>query len=64
MSDDAHHWTYSEWLENTVEKIVRTGLSAPEDVRADYLRVQIRGALLQSLEHGRSGRSNDDPVVT
>ncbi|HKD23562.1 MAG TPA: hypothetical protein VKB71_16210 [Rhizomicrobium sp.] len=64
MSHDGHHWTYSEWLENTVEKIVRMGLSAPEEHRADYLRVQIRDALLHSLEHGRSGRSNDDPVVS
>jgi hypothetical protein len=64
VADDGHHWTYVEWLEHTIDKIVKLGLSAPEEHRADYLRVQIRSALLQSLRHGRSGRSDDDPVVS
>ena len=62
MSED-HYWTYSEWLKHTVEKIVVMGLSAPEEHRADYLRVQIELAIRQSLRHGRSGRSDDDPVT-
>ncbi len=61
---DGHYWTYSEWLGNTVEKIVTNGLSAPEEHKADYLRVQIKLAIEQSLRHGRSGRSDDDPVAT
>jgi len=61
MSGD--HWTYKQWEDGTVEKIVTMGLLAPEEHRADYLRVQIRRAIRQSLRHGRSGRSEDDPVV-
>ena len=59
---DAHYWTYSEWLKHTVDKIVTLGLSAPEDAREDYLRVQVEAAIQQSLRHGRSGRSDDDPI--
>ena len=62
MSSD--HWTYAEWEENTVEKIVIMGLSAPEEHRADYLRVQIRAAVRQALRHGQSGRSDHEPVVS
>jgi hypothetical protein len=61
MSDG--YWTYSEWLHHTVEKIVTLGLSAPEEHRADYLRVQIKSAIEKSLRHGRSGRGDDDPVT-
>lgn len=57
------HWTYVEWEENTIEKIVTNGLSAPEEHRADYLRVQIRAAVRQALRHGQSGRSETEPVV-
>ena len=42
---NGNHWTYAEWEENTVEKIVTMGLSAPAEHRADYLRVQIRAAV-------------------
>jgi hypothetical protein len=62
MADD-DHWTYAEWENNTVEKIVTNGLSAPEEDRADYLRVQIKLAVQQALRHGQSGRSEDEPVV-
>ena len=60
---DGRHLTYSEWLDYTVNKIVTLGLSAPEQDRDAYLRVQIKAAILQSLAHGRSGSSDDDPVV-
>jgi hypothetical protein len=63
MSDDGY-WTYSEWLKHTVDKIVTLGLSAPAEHREDYLRVQIEAAIRQSLRHGRSGRSDDDPVMS
>jgi len=58
----SEHWTYVEWEENTVDKIVTMGLSAPEEHRADYLRVQIKAAVRQALRHGRSGRSESEPV--
>ena len=61
--NDSHHWTYSEWLKHTVDKIVTVGLSAPQEHREHWFRIQIESAILQSLRHGRSGRSNDDPVV-
>jgi hypothetical protein len=61
MSDG--HWTYREWLYNTVEKIAVMGSSAPEEDRPDYLRVQVRSAIEQALRHGRSGRSDDDPIA-
>ena len=60
---DGHYWTYSEWLKHTVDKIVMLGLSTPEEHREGYLRVQIEAAIRQSLRHGRSGRSDDDPVT-
>lgn len=56
------YWTFSEWVDETVRKVVVLGLAAPEEHRADYLSVQIRAAILQALRHGRSGRSDDDPV--
>ncbi|MBC9032144.1 hypothetical protein IAG41_07055 [Sphingomonas sp. JC676] len=57
------HWTYNEWATNTVEKIVVMGLAAPEEHRADWLRLQIGSAIEQALRHGRSGLGDDDPVV-
>ncbi len=49
------HWTYNEWAESTVEKIVVRGLAAPEEHRADWLRLQIGLAIKHALRHGRSG---------
>ena len=58
------HWTYEEWAENTVEKIVTMGLAAPAEHRADWLRLQIGLAIEKALRHGRSGRADSDPVVS
>jgi hypothetical protein len=60
---DPHYWTFSEWLRETVNKIVIFGLSAPEEQREDYLRVQIEAAFRQALRHGKAGKSDDDPVT-
>jgi hypothetical protein len=60
---EPHYWTFSEWQRATIDKIVVLGLGAPEEYRADYLRVQIEGAIQQALRHGRSGRSDNDPVT-
>lgn len=62
MSDD--HWTYRQWENNTVEKIVAMGLAIDDANRADYLRVQIRSAIRQALRHGQSGRTEDEPVIS
>ena len=59
----SNHWTYTEWKHQTVEKIVSLSLAAPEEHRADYMRVQIGLAIKQALAHGRSGRADDDPIV-
>jgi hypothetical protein len=61
--NSGHHWTYKEWVDHTIEKIVGLGLKAPPEHRADYLRIQIKQAIQQSLRHGRSGASDDDPVT-
>jgi hypothetical protein len=63
MAKRLHYFTFSEWLAHTVNKIVTLSLSAPEEHREDYMRVQIEAAIRQALRHGRSGRSDDDPVT-
>lgn len=57
------YWTYREWKQHTVEKIVDMALTAPAEDRADYLRVQIASAIAQAFRHGRSGGDEDDPVT-
>jgi hypothetical protein len=61
--DEDGYWTFSEWVEHTVGKIVKLGLAAPEEHRAGYLDVQFRAAIMQALRHGRSGRADNDPVT-
>ncbi len=56
------HWTYEEWEKHTIDKIVRVAMAVSEEDREDWLRVQIKAAIRQSLAHGRSGRSDTDPV--
>jgi len=63
VTSDPLYWTYSQWLNETVNKIAVLGSSAPEEDRADYLRVQVKAAIQQALRHGRSGQSDDDPVT-
>lgn len=60
--DENGYWTYREWVEATVHKIVAVSLSVAETDRADWLKVQIRQAIAQARRHGRSGKSDDDPV--
>jgi len=60
MSDG--YWTYEEWETNTIDKIVRVAMTVSERDREGWLRVQIKEAIRQSLAHGRSGRSDTDPV--
>jgi hypothetical protein len=57
------HWNFEEWENATVDRIVGMVLEAPEEHRADYLRVQIRLAIRHALRHGRSGRADHDLVV-
>jgi len=60
---EPRYFTFREWVAHTVNKIVTLGLQhTPEQNRDGYLRVQIESAIQQSLRHGRSGRSDDEPV--
>jgi hypothetical protein len=56
------YFTYTQWVEHTVNKIVSLAWSTPEKHRDDWLRVQIEAAIRQSFRHGRSGKSESDPV--
>ncbi len=58
------HWTYEQWAHNTAEKIAVMGLLLEEEYREEWIKLQIGLALHQALRHGRSGRANDDPVVS
>lgn len=57
------HWTFAEWEQATIERIVAMGLAAPIEHRADYLHLQIGLAIQKALRHGRSGRGDHDPVA-
>ena len=37
-------FTFAEWISYENERIVRVGLAAPDEHRADYMRVQIEAA--------------------
>jgi hypothetical protein len=76
MPDADGYFTYAEWEQWAVDKLTNiafgpykivetgTGNSQPIDAktREDYLRVQIKAVVQQSLRHGRSGRGDNDPV--
>jgi hypothetical protein len=52
--------TFKEWIKFEADRIVRMGLLAPEEHRADYMRIQIEAALRKATDHGRDGLSDDD----
>jgi hypothetical protein len=61
---EPHYFTFREWLAWTVDKIAtRTLKHTPAEHQEMYLRVQVEAAIKQALRHGRSGRSDDDPVA-
>ncbi len=61
--NDVHYWTYAEWVQATIDKIVAVGLSAAEGDRVAWFRVQIAAAIRQAHRHGRSGLPDDAPVT-
>ena len=61
MGDDGY-WTYREWVEATVDKIVTVAMTTAEEDRAGWLDVQIRLAFAKALRHGRSGKADDEDV--
>jgi hypothetical protein len=53
--------TFAEWIEFEAERIIHMGALVPEDHRADYMLVQIQGALKKAYAHGRDGLTERDP---
>ena len=53
--------SFSEWIGFEANRIVTMGLLAPEEHRADYMRIQIEAALRKATAHGRDGLSDNDP---
>jgi hypothetical protein len=57
----AHHeLTFAEWITFEANRIVELGLLAPEQHRADYMRVQIEAALRKAAAHFRDGLGSED----
>jgi hypothetical protein len=52
--------TFAEWIDFEARRIVGMGLHAPEEHRADYMLVQIQGALKKAYKHGRDGLTEHD----
>ena len=53
--------TFAQWISFEPARIVSIGLHAPEEHRADYIRVQIEAALHKAADHFRDGLTYDDP---
>jgi len=47
--------TFVEWIDLEAKRIVRMGALVEEEHRADYVLVQIQGALKKAYAHGRDG---------
>jgi hypothetical protein len=45
--------TFTEWINFEADRIVAMGLRLAPEHQADYMRVQIVGALRKALAHGR-----------
>lgn len=52
---------FREWVDFESDRIVRMGLQASEDHRADYMIAQIQAALMKAFLHGADGLSDVDP---
>ena len=51
---------FAEWIDFEADRIVRVGSSVPEEHRADYMVIQIQGALKKAYHHGRDGLTEYD----
>ena len=52
--------TFADWIDFEASRIVSMGLRLPEQDRADYIKVQILGALKKAFNHGRDGLTEAD----
>jgi hypothetical protein len=54
--------TFAQWLEHRADRLVELGLAAPEDARADYMRVQARSLARDAVRFSRMGLADEDPM--
>ena len=59
---DEGYWTYNEWVEHTVAKIVAVAMAVREEDRAGGWMFKSDSAITQALRHERTGGSDNDPV--
>lgn len=53
--------TFAEWIDFEAARIVQIGSTVAKESRADYMLVQIQGALRKAYAHGRDGLTEHDP---
>jgi hypothetical protein len=54
--------TFAQWLRYRADRLVELGLTAPEDDREDYMKVQARSLVQDTLHFSRMGLADDDPM--
>jgi hypothetical protein len=54
--------SFAEWVEMRADRIVDLALSASEQDREGWLRVQIRSLAKDVLGFSRAGMADDDPM--
>jgi hypothetical protein len=54
--------TFAEWLDHRVERFVYLVSAAPEDCRADYMKVQAKSLVSDALRFSRAGLKDSDPM--
>jgi hypothetical protein len=59
-----HSLTFAEWRRHRVERFVQLALATPEEHRADYMRVQAKSLVDDSLKFSRAGLQDDEPMPT
>jgi len=54
--------TFAEWRNHRVERFVSLSLSAPDEHREDYTRVQAKSLVDDALKFSRAGLQDGDPM--
>ena len=58
------HMTFAQWRAKRLERFVSLVSLAPEEHRADYMRVQAKSLVDDALKFSRDGLCDDDPMPT
>ncbi len=58
--NDGRDFTFAQWRAHRVERFVYLALAAPEEHRADYMRVQAKSLADDALKFSRAGFQDDD----